>query len=181
MKISLNAKEKIGLILLVYLFIWVYIPCNTYSYFAKRSYTPAPVAEEEKQIVGYIKGEVLVQFEEDHDPQVVLKEINLEAKSIERLNSIKPTVDKFRSNHNLQKDENGLYFLLGKQYEDIEDIPDTDIFKEAYKHMGLRERGLYRIYKIYLPEGVSVKEAVDALNSSAKVEQAEPNYIIQAF
>ena len=179
---SKSAKNKIGLILLAYLFICAYNPCNTYSNFTKVGYAPATVVEEEEtQIVGYIKGEVLVQFEEGHNPQVVLEEINLQAKSVERLNSIKPAVDKFKNEHTLQKDETGFYLLLGKQYKNIEDIPDTEIFKEAYEHMGQRERSSYRIYKIYLPDGVSVKEAVDSLNSSAKVEQAEPNYIIQAF
>ncbi|MFC1599354.1 hypothetical protein ACFL2W_01060 [Candidatus Omnitrophota bacterium] len=137
--------------------------------------------EEQRQIVGYINGEVLVKFEEGVNPDKVLQEINLTAQRLERLYPIKPAVSKFKRDHPLGQDEKGRFWFLDKVYEKIEEIPDTELFKEAYKLMKVEERALYRTYKIYLPKDVSVVEAVDSLNASAHVEHAEPNYVVRAF
>jgi len=177
-----NVIKKWWLTALVYIAVFSCVLPGTSAHLGKEIHSIfSTVDEEESQIIGYVRGEVLVKFEDGVDPLTALREINLGAQSIERLHSIKPLVDKLRDDYRLKKDEDGWYWFSGKQYESIEDIPDIELFKEVYREMGPQERGLYRVYKVNLPEEISVREAVDSLNSSAKVEYAEPNYVIRDF
>lgn len=177
-----NFIKKLWLTALVYIAVSLCTLPSSNAHLGKEARSIfSTIDEEESRIVGYVQGEVLVKFEDGVDPSTALQEINLSTQSIERLHSIEPTVNKFKDDYKLEKDEDGWCWFSGKQYKNIEDIPDIELFKEAYKQMGPQERGLYRVYKINLPKEISVREAVDSLNSSAKVEYAEPNYVIHDF
>lgn len=135
----------------------------------------------QEQWIGYIQGEVLVKFIEGVEPSEVLRDINLDAQHIERLYPIQPAVSEFKNECPLEKTEDGDYWFAGKTYKSQGDIPDSEFFKEVYKDLSDEEKELYRIYRIYLPEGTTVQEVVDALNSSSQIEQALPHYVIQSF
>jgi hypothetical protein len=133
----------------------------------------------EEKVPQYAPGEILVKFKEGVDPSSILKEVNLEAKSVERVHSIRPAVAKFRKDYKLEKDSEGWYPFLGKNYKEIDQIPNKEMFKEAYSKMPDVEKALYRSHKITLPEGMSVEEAVNNLKNNPNVEYAEPNYIVK--
>ena len=137
------------------------------------------VGNEQKGWIGYIQGEVLVRFTEGVEPKYFLKEIGLDAQNVERLHSTRNLVNAFKNESTLKRDENGYYCLAEKTYKNYDDIPDAELFKEAYKTLSPEEKDLYRIYRIYLPEGTDVRDVVDALNASADIEHAEPHYVIQ--
>ena len=129
----------------------------------------------------YAPAEVLVKFEEGVDPQKVLDAAGIQARSVGRIHPIEPAVKEFRKTYELKRDSKGWYSFYGKQYEEVEDIPDEELFDEAYEGMGSVEQSLYRSYKVKLTEETSVQEAVAKLEDSAGVEYAEPNYISRAF
>ncbi|MFH1868434.1 MAG: hypothetical protein ABH843_05640, partial [Candidatus Omnitrophota bacterium] len=129
----------------------------------------------------YVEGEILVKFKEGSDPYSVLQYLDLASAETRRIHSIKPASDKFKKDYKLEKDSNGWYWFLGKQYQEQEEIPDIELFKEAYNNMPTSEKKLYDIYKIALPEGTNVEEAAALLNASGEVEFAEPNYIVKAM
>jgi len=138
-----------------------------------------PFQESEKQRTPkYAPGEILVGFKEGVDPQTILQNINIDVKSSERIHSIKPAVTKFRKSRKLEKDSGGWYWFLGKKYQQAEEIPDEEIFQQAYKKMSPEEQSLYRSYKVILAEGASVEEAVVKLENDPDVESAQPNYIM---
>ena len=136
-------------------------------------------AGQERQEPKYAPGEVLVKFKEGAEPEAVLQEIDLEAKNIERVHSIKPALSKFRKSWKLEKDSNGWYWFMGKKYQDKEEVSDEEVFQEAYKEMSPEEKTLYRSYKIALPEETSVEQAVVELENNPDVEYAQPNYIME--
>ena len=80
----------------------------------------------------YAPGEVIVKFKEGADPSVVLGEVSLGPRAIERVHSIKPAVTKFKKDYKLEKDSNGWYWFLDKNYKEVEEIPDDEVFREAY-------------------------------------------------
>ena len=128
----------------------------------------------------YVPGEILVKFKEGADPQTVLQSLNLESANVSRVHSIKPAVAKFKKDYKLEKTEDGWYSFLGKNYKevsDIQNIPDEEVFKEAYIKMPDAEKDIYRSYKLKLAEGLSVPEAIGKLRENPDVEYAEPNYI----
>jgi subtilisin family serine protease len=125
----------------------------------------------------YAPGEVLVGLKQGSNIEEVVKEIEIKPNSYGRVHDIKPAVNKFKKTYKLEKDSEGYYWFLDKNYKEVEDIPDEDLFKEAYKSMPEVEKKLYRSYKIKLPEGVSVEEAAAKLKENSNVEYAEPNYI----
>jgi hypothetical protein len=127
----------------------------------------------------YIPGEILVKFVEGADPASILQEVNLGNSEAERVHSIMPAVTKFQREYDLEKDSNGWYWFRGKQYEATEKIPPEELFQEAYQDMSPAEQSLYRSYKITLPEGTTVQEALAALQNHPQVEYAEPNYIVE--
>lgn len=135
--------------------------------------------EQREQHPKYAPGEVLVKFKEGVEPESVLKEVGLVVESIERVHSIKFAVNKFKRDYKFKKDSSGLYRFGGKQYKNIEDIPDEEIFKEAYKQMSPMRKSLYRSYKIVLPEGIGVEEAISKLKTNFNVEYAQPNYLME--
>jgi len=126
----------------------------------------------------YAPGEVLVKFTEGVDPGTVLQEVGLEAEGIERVHSIKNVVNKFLKKEGLEKDKDGWYWFRGKQYKEVDNITDNEIFQETYKEMSPARQGLYRTYKVGLAEGLSVEEAVRQLEQNPEIEYAEPNYIV---
>jgi len=140
-------------------------------------------AEQEEIRPQYVPGEVLVKFREGIDPQLILQDINLNAKGIERLYSIKPSIVNVKQDYDLKKDGEGWYWFRGKQYREAEDISDEELFREAYEQMGVEERSLHRTYKIILPEEISIEEAIAQLEGNPEVEYAQPNHIfyIQEF
>ena len=135
----------------------------------------------EDKVPAYAPGEVLVKFKEGVNPGQVLQEIEIEAKGIERVHPIQPAVAKFKKDYKLEKDSDGWYPFLGRNYKELSDIPDEEVFKEAYSKMPEVEKALYRSYKIRLPEGASVEAAVAKLKNNPDVEYAEPNYISRTF
>jgi subtilisin family serine protease/fibronectin type 3 domain-containing protein len=125
----------------------------------------------------YLPGEILVKFKENTDPQSALQQADIVPDRMERVYPIAPAAEKFRKDYKLEKSAKGWYSFLGKNYKEISQIPDNEAFSEAYKTMPEAERGLYRNYKITVPQGVSVEEAIAKLKANPNVEYAEPNYI----
>ena len=132
----------------------------------------------------YAPGEVLVKFREGTDPGTVLEEVGIEAAAVERVHSIKPAVSKYRKflKESLRKNADGLYQFRDKVYksvEEVDDVGEEELFEEAYKKMSPIEQGLYRSYKIVLPEGISAEEATGLLKGHPDIEYAELNYIMR--
>jgi len=145
---------------------------------------PLSVQQDGEKGPEYAPGEVLVKFKEGVDPGMVLQEVGLEDQGIERIHSIKPTVAKFKKSlkeEGLERDSDGWYWFRGKQYKEVEDIADEEIFEAAYKQMSSEEKALHRSYKITLSEGMNVEEAVGKMQGNPGVKYAEPNYIMTAF
>ncbi|MBL7069820.1 MAG: S8 family serine peptidase [Candidatus Omnitrophica bacterium] len=120
-----------------------------------------------------------MKFKDGVDPQEVLGEAGLGGSSIERMFPITSLVNKFKKDYELERDEGGWYWFLGKKYKEVENIDDEEIFKEAYAQMSPKEQEPYRSYKITLPEGTNVEEAARELSERPEVEYAEPNYIMK--
>lgn len=137
--------------------------------------------EKAEQKPQYVPGEVLVKFKEGADPQAVLKKVDLQAKGVERAHSVSPVVAKCKKDSKIEKDSNGWYWFMGKSYKEVSEIPDAEVFQEAYQKMIPEEKSLFRSYKINLPEGMSVEGAIELLKSLPEVEYAEPNYIVKAL
>jgi len=152
------------LIILIVVFTFLNIPCNI----------EAQANEGNPQVAKYAPDQVLVKFKEGIDPQQVLEKANVEIESIERVHSIKPVVAKFKKDHKLEKDSDGWFWFLEKKYKEE---PSEEVFKEAYKKMSSARQGLYRNYKITIPESVSVEEVVANLKNNPYIEYAYPNYI----
>jgi beta propeller repeat protein len=129
----------------------------------------------------YVPGEVLVKFKEGVDPQAVLKAANISAQSIGRIHSITPAVAEFKKTQKLEKDSDGWYWFLGKKYKETEEIPDEQVFAEAYKSMPKTEQSIFRTYQVKLSPKVDVIEAVKKLKNLPAVENAQPNYICYAM
>jgi thermitase len=129
------------------------------------------------QEINYVPGEVLVKFKEGSNPQSVLNEVDLKAVSLERLVPIQPITAKFKKESKLERTENGWYSFLGKNYKTAEDIPEEELFKQAYLKMPEVEKSIYRIYKLKLSKDKEVEEIVALLKKDPAVECAEPNYL----
>jgi len=129
----------------------------------------------------YVPGEVLVKFKEGISPQKVLQSTNLTAKSVERAYPIKPAVEKFKKDHKLEKNSAGWYSFLGKNYKEINAIPDEQIFVEAYKNMPEPERDIYRTYKIKFHDGIRIEGVMARLKNDPDVEYVDLNYVAKVF
>ena len=140
-----------------------------------------PPAGNELQKPEYVPGEVIVEFNEDADPQAVLEEAGLPSNSIERVHSIQPVAARFKKDYKISGAGSGWYSFLGKNYEEVNNISDEDAFKEAYKDMEPERKALYLKYKVALPENVSVEDAVAKMKENPGVESAYPNYIREVF
>ncbi|MDP3732150.1 MAG: hypothetical protein Q8R31_03855, partial [Candidatus Omnitrophota bacterium] len=169
--------RKAVLISLLTLFVSVLVPTTINAQFEK----PVKSLEEAPKTIQYAPGEVLVKFKEGAEPQSVLQTVNLESKSMERIYSIKPAVTKFKKDSKLEKDSKGWYWFLGKKYKEVAEIPDEEVFQEAYKQMPEEEKSLYRTYKIDLPEGVSIEQAMVELKKDPDVEYVQPNYLMKTY
>ena len=128
----------------------------------------------------YVPGEVIVKFREDIDTQFALETLHLKPKGIQRAYPIEPIVSNFKKEQKIEKDSDNWYWFMGKNYKETKDIPDEELFKQAYQNMAKEEQSLYRTFKITLPEGATVEEAISILQTSPYVEYAEPNYIMHA-
>ncbi|MFA5144173.1 MAG: S8 family serine peptidase, partial [Candidatus Omnitrophota bacterium] len=128
----------------------------------------------------YVPGEVIVKFKADADHQSVLNDSGIYTQNMARTHSIEHAVKSFRKDCKLEKNGNGWYTFLGKKYKEADAIPDEVIFQQAYQKMPEVEKGLYRTYKITLPAGMTVEEAVSRLQNDPGVEYAEPNRIVRA-
>jgi len=129
----------------------------------------------------YVPNEILVRFAETPDLQNVLERNGMESTSLSRLHSIKPVVSNFKKKYAIDRDSKGWYSFLGKKYESAGDIADETIFTEAYGSMTEEARRVYRTYKISLPDGVSMRDALADLRGDPDVEFAEPNYKVRAL
>ena len=145
------------------------------------SQEPDPDYETEKEQPEYVKGEVLVKFREGADPQEVIYYTALSGASVERIHTIEPITKKFLKDYKLEKDSDGWYWFLGKNYKEIEEIPEEEAFQQAYQNMSPAKKSLYRWHKIALPVGMSVEEAITELEDNPDIEYAEPNYISRVF
>lgn len=137
--------------------------------------------EQRAQIPKYVPGEILVNFKEGADPQAVLDEVHVAAKSIARAHSITDAVTRFKKDYKLEKSSDGWYWFLDKEYKEMGDIPDEKLFQEAYQLMSPIEKSLYRTYKITVPKGTIVEHTIDKLESHPDVEFAERNGISIAY
>ncbi|MEI8350501.1 MAG: S8 family serine peptidase [Candidatus Omnitrophota bacterium] len=131
------------------------------------------------QGASYVPARVLVKFKEDADPKTILESLGISTPEIARIYSIAPAAAKFKKEHKLEKTSDGWYDFLGKKYEEVDQIPDEEAFKQAYPSLSTQEKGLYQTYKIQLPENVSVEEAVAKLKANPAVEYAQPDYIVK--
>lgn len=175
-----NMNNKKALIKRIFLpiFFTLLLSINNYAMVVENE---GPAETNSNQAPQYVPGEVLVKFKEGANPSQVLKAINIETKDISRVHSIKSVVEKFKKNYKLEKNSEGWYPFLGKKYKEANEIPDEEMFKEAYKNMPEAGKALYRSYKLKIPEGVTIEEAVNKLKNDPNVEYAEPNYIAKTF
>jgi beta propeller repeat protein len=128
----------------------------------------------------YTQGEVLVGLKEGADMEAVLKDAAIPASGFKRVHDISSAANNFRKDYKIEKDTEGWYWFTGKEYKAVEEIPDEVMFQEAYKNMSDDEKAIYRNYKVNLPEGLSVDQAVGMLQADPRVEYVEPNYIASA-
>ncbi|NQT90119.1 MAG: hypothetical protein HQ558_02580 [Candidatus Omnitrophica bacterium] len=135
----------------------------------------------EEDVPGYAPGVVLVGLKEGAGIDDVLKDAGIDSADVSRLHNIKPAVTRFKKDYRLERDAEGWYWFMGKQYHAVEEIPDEALFKEAYKKMPPAEKALYRSYKVKLPKDMSVEEAVSLFQHNPGVEYAEPNYILKMY
>ena len=142
------------------------------------------IMEQEREAPEYVPGEVLVKFTEGADPATVLQEVGIEVASVERIHSIQPAVSKYKRflKENLRQSADGLYEFRDKIYNSIDEVDEVDeeeLFEEAYQSMNPIEKGLYRSYKVVLPEEINAEEAIILLKGHPDIEYAEPNYIMK--
>jgi len=145
-----------------------------------------PGKEAQAQQPEYVPGEILVKFKEGVDPQTVLQETGIDVESIGRVHSIKPAIAQYKSDllkeKKLEKDsKRWWYWFRGKQYKEVPEMSDEELFEDAYKQMTPARQGLYRNYKINLTESTSVEKTVAQLKDNPNVEYAEPNYKYNTF
>jgi subtilisin family serine protease len=184
--------KTIGIVSLLSILISL-TPASTQDYpykYKKPLYKPPKATGEnlerisfsqKNEITGYVPGEILVKFKEGLNPEEVLKTFDFAAEKMQKICSIDPAVYNFRKTYKLERDSDGWYPFLGKNYKEVKDIPDEEIFKVAYEKMSAEEKGLYRIYKIRLPKNLNVNAALAELKNNPHIEIAEPNYISQAL
>lgn len=125
----------------------------------------------------YAPDHLIVKFREGVDPQAAMQRIMPGTGDIQRLYPIKFVAAKFRKDYKLEKTGDGWYSFLGKTYKEISEIPDEEIFREAYNAMPEYEKGLYRTYTVKVPERTGIKESIRKLEHNNLVEYAEPDYI----
>jgi len=130
-----------------------------------------------ESLAEHVPGEVLIKFRDGADPQEAIESLSNSGASLNRIRSIELAVNAYKSEHKIQKDSNGWYWFFGKMYESKENISDQEIFDEAYSHLSEEEQALYRTYKLILPDGVEVVDAINTLSANQDVEYVEPNYI----
>ncbi len=116
--------------------------------------------------------ELLVGLREGHedaDLAAMLGQGDLFAESIQRLHNITPVVTRFMK--------------AKARAGDKGPTPTTEdaAFKRAYEAMPGYEKTLYRAYRISLPQGVSVEDAVARLQGNPAVRYAEPNRLVELF
>lgn len=137
-----------------------------------------PIVDDKEE--DYVPGEVLLKLKEGESIGYILDRLGLEKDSAERVYDVAPVTSKIKKDYELEKDSGGWYWFFGKQYQEVEDISKEEVLASAYQDMTPAEKALYRTYKLKLSEGVNVKQAVEMLNYSGKVDYAQPNYIHKA-
>lgn len=128
----------------------------------------------------YAPNEVIVKFKENIPPEFVLKNLGFKVKSFQRIHSIQPAIARFKKEIKLEKSSDGWYWFLGKNYQEVNNIPDEELFKQAQENIPEQEKALYQAYKLGLPEGMDVQQAIALFQRSAYIQYAEPNYIRKA-
>ena len=195
-----NPFRKLGVVILISIFVFAltFIPTTLNAYLGEEEvpFSPNEVYEQDEGVFvrgedviserqpadkkpQYAPGEVLFKVKEGVDPQSVLQEVGIEAKSLGRIHSRKPAIAKFKKDYKLEKDSDGWYWFKGKQYKEAARISDEQAFKKVYAKMSPVEKSLYRSYKIELAKGVSVEQSVSKLAKNPNVEYAQPNYLMQ--
>jgi len=148
------------------------------GYYPDESFMPGE--QTQAQQPEYVPGEILVKFKEGADPASVLQEVGISAESIDRIHSTAPAVARHKSNllkeKKLEKDSSGWYWYRGKQYKEVAEVSEEELFDDAYEQMEPVEKSLYRSYKLMLADGQDVEEVVSMLGSDTNIEYAEPNY-----
>jgi subtilisin family serine protease len=163
-----NRPTKIIILSLAALAVFLFTGPATQAYFEDADVHPDGE---------YVPGEVLVKLKDGARLEFILQELRLKPEDIARVHSRNPVVTRFKKDYKLEKDSDGWYWFLGKQYSAIEDIPEDLIFDEAYKNLSPHEQALYRTYKITLPPETSVEDAIYILENNTDVEFIEPNYL----
>jgi subtilisin family serine protease len=127
----------------------------------------------------YVEGVVLVKFREGKDPQDTLRRngLTVGAQDMEPIHSRKAEARRFKKALKGKKNLAGTYDIQGKKYQNIDQIPDDELFQAAYQEMTPARKGLYRKYKINLLKNVKVEQAVRQLKADPDVEQVFPNYL----
>ena len=132
------------------------------------SVTGDPVSDEDAA-GEYVRGEILVCFKDGVNPQEALRRLGVSFPEINRVCNINPPIARLNK-------EKGLTDLNNSKAP----INEEETFAEAYSRMIPEEQVLYRLYKIKLPEGLSVEQALEIFKSNPDlIEYAEPNYILK--
>ena len=104
----------------------------------------------------HVPGEVLVRIKDGTDIGYVMAGTDLPHAAISRTLDPGSAAEGLRGLVARERGADGLYRLEGRVYRDAGDIPEAELFKEAYGRMGHRQRALYRSYRVSLPPGLSV-------------------------
>jgi subtilisin family serine protease len=117
-----------------------------------------------KVLKNYVEGELIVGFKTPvFDPGTYIETVfenKTKVETVNRIFSIKPAVNDYK-----------------KQNPEVEDFSDEKIFTLATRKMNTKEKELYNIYKIKIPENTDIGLAINKLIQDPNIEFAEPNYI----
>lgn len=142
----------------------------------QKDWAPNTVAKE----LPFSPGQVLFGVKEGKDPNVILQEMGLGPKRLQRVHAIQPVVARYKrflKAGNAHQDSAGGYRFRGKHYQDIDSIDDGDVFQEALQSMSPQQRTLYRDYKATFAKEIDVRQVVARLQKRADVQYAQLNYL----
>src|SRR3989338_5063864 len=95
----------------------------------------------------YVPHQLIVKLKNNDKPlQAILKSLNINYKEIKRLHTIVPVIYKVKKDLKLEKNKKGKYLFLDREYKNIDDIPEEELFKIAYDKMSEIEKKIYRTY-----------------------------------
>ncbi|MBP7216795.1 MAG: S8 family serine peptidase [Candidatus Omnitrophica bacterium] len=184
-RMGITMKQKTcGILLLVFLgALWLLSAADLEAaeqeqvVFKQANFAATPASETAR----YVPNEILVGLTDSSGIDEVLSGMGISIESAARVHDIQPAVANFRKDYKLEKSSDGWYWFFDKQYKEISDVPDEEMFKQVYATMPELEQKLYRSFKVKLPAGASVEETIAQLKRNPGVEYVEPNYLARTF